>query len=379
MPWQEVSTVLLRQEFVMLASVEGANVRALCRRYTISPKTGYKWLGRYRRQGRAGVTDRSRRPHRSPTRTAPALERAVLAVRAAHPVWGGRKIRAVLLARGHPTLPSPSTMTAILKRHGQIAPEAAPKHTAWQRFEHDAPNRLWQMDFKGHFALLAGRCHPLTVLDDHSRFAVGLQACGDQTGQTVQARLTACFRRYGLPEAILVDNGPPWGSDAEHPHTPLTAWLIRLGVRIRHGRPYHPQTQGKDERFHRTLKAEVLGTRVLRDLAQCQREFDRWREVYNLQRPHEALAMAVPASRYRVSPRAFPEVLPPIEYGPADLVRKVAEGGELSYRNRTFRVGKAFRGYPVALRPTLVDGVLDVFFCHQRVAQVNLGHHEGLH
>jgi transposase InsO family protein len=270
-------------------------------------------------------------------------------------------------------------MTAILQRHGQIAPEAAPQHTAWQRFEHDAPNRLWQMDFKGHFALLAGRCHPLTVLDDHSRFAVGLQACGDQTGQTVQARLTACLRRYGLPEAILVDNGPPWGSDAEHPHTPLTAWLIRLGVRILHTRPYHPQTQGKDERFHRTLKAEVLGTRVLRDLAHCQREFDRWREVYNLQRPHEALAMAVPASRYRVSPRAFPEVLPPIEYGPADLVRKVAEGGELSYRSRPFRVGKAFCGYPVALRPTLVDGVLDVFFCHQRVAQVNLRNQEELH
>src|SRR3972149_6115264 len=138
MPWQEVSTVLLCQEFVMLASVEGANVRALCRRYTISPKTGYKWLARYRRQGRAGGTDRSRPPPRPPTRPAPpppARERAVRAVRAAPPVWGARKIRAVLVARGHPTLPSPSTMTAILKRHGQIAPEAAPQHTAWQRLD----------------------------------------------------------------------------------------------------------------------------------------------------------------------------------------------------------------------------------------------------
>ncbi|MGH2671036.1 MAG: IS481 family transposase, partial [bacterium] len=311
MSWQEVSTVSLRQEFVMLATAEGANVRALCRRYTISPKTGYKWLARYRRQGRAGLTDRARRPHRSPTRTPAALERAVLAVRAAHPVWGGRKIRAVLLARGHQRLPSPSTVTAILRRHGQLAPAEGARHTAWQRFEHDAPNRLWQMDFKGHFALLHGRCHPLTVLDDHSRFAVGLQACGDETGQTVQARLTACFRRYGLPEALLVDNGAPWGSDVAHPHTPLTAWLLRLGVRVCHARPYHPQTQGKDERFHRTLKAEVLGTRVLRDLPQCQREFDRWRDVYNLERPHEALALAVPASRYQPSPRAFPEVLPP--------------------------------------------------------------------
>ena len=376
MPWQEVSTVSLRQEFVMLATAEGAKVRALCRRYTISPKTGYKWLARYRRQGRAGLTDRSRRPAYSPTRTSPALEQAVLAVRAAHPVWGARKLRAVLQAAGHSALPSPSTVTAILRRHGQLPPQADTPPRAWQRFEHDAPNRLWQMDFKGHFALLAGRCHPLTVLDDHSRFAIGLQACGDQTGVTVQARLTACLRRYGLPEALLVDNGPPWGSDAAHPHTPLTAWLLRLGVRVLHTRPYHPQTQGKDERFHRTLKAEVVGTRVLRDLAHCQREFDRWRDVYNLERPHDALGLAVPASRYRASPRAFPEVLPPIEYGPGDLVRKVAEGGELSYRNRTFRVGKAFRGYPVALRPTLVDGVFDVFFCHQQVAQINLRNHE---
>ncbi len=376
MPWQEVSTMSLRQEFVMLATAEGANVRALCRRYTISPKTGYKWVGRYRREGLAGVTDRSRRPHRSPTRTPPALERAVLAVRAAHPAWGGRKIRAVLRARGQQTLPSPSTVTAILRRHGQIAPEEAQKHTAWQRFEHDAPNRLWQMDFKGHVALQQGRCHPLTVLDDHSRFAVGLQACGDETGRTVQARLIGCFRRYGLPEAILVDNGGPWGSDAAHPHTALTAWLLRLGIRVVHARPYHPQTQGKDERFHRTLKAEVLGTRVLRDLPECQRAFDRWRDVYNLQRPHEALGLAVPASRYRASPRAFPEVLPPIEYGPADLVRKVSINGDISYRNRVFTVGKAFCGYPVALRPTQTDGVLEVFFCHQRVAQINLRAHE---
>ena len=375
MPWQEVSTMSLRQEFVMLATAEGANVRELCRRYTISPKTGYKWLGRYRRAGPEGVADRSRRPHRSPTRTPFAIERAVLAVRVAHPAWGGRKIRAVLRARGHQTLPSPSTMTAILRRHGQIAPEAGRKHTAWRRFEHDAPNRLWQMDFKGHFALLHGRCHPLTVLDDHSRFAVGLQACGDETGRTVQARLTACFRRYGLPEAMLMDNGSPWGSDVAHPHTPLTAWLLRLGIRVCHARPYHPQTQGKDERFHRTLKAEVLGTRVLPDLATCQREFDRWRAVYNLDRPHEALGLAVPASRYRASPRVFPEVLPPIEYGPDDIVRKVVVGGELSYRNRPFKVGRAFCGYPVALRPTQTDGLLDVFFCHHRVAQINLRAH----
>ena len=217
-----------------------------------------------------------------------------------------------------------------------------------------------------------GRCHPLTVLDDHSRFAVGLEACANERGETVQARLTAVFRRYGLPERMLMDNGAPWGSDRAHPHTPLTAWLIRLGIQISHGRPYHPQTQGKEERFHRTLVAEVLRYQVFRDLVHCQAHLDQWRDVYNLQRPHQALQMAVPASRYQPSPRSFPDVLPPIEYGPDDIVRKVQAEGLISYQGRAFRLSKAFRALPVALRPTSEDGILDVFYCHQKVARIDL-------
>jgi hypothetical protein len=210
------------------------------------------------------------------------------------------------------------------------------------------------------------------VLDDHSRFAVGLEACPNERGETVQARLIAIFRRYGLPARMLMDNGAPWGSDQTHPHTPLTAWLIRLGIQVSHARPYHPQTQGKDERFHRTLVAEVLRYQVFRDVAHCQTHLHRWRDVYNLQRPHQALQMAVPASRYQPSPRPYPDVLSPIEYGPEDIVRKVQAEGLISYQNRTFRLSKAFRALPVALRPTSEDGILDVFFCHQKVARVDL-------
>lgn len=363
----------LRQEFVVLASQATLTMRALCRRFGISPKTGYKWIQRFAEAGAAGLADRSRRPQHSPARTEPALEAQVLAVRATHPAWGGRKIRRRLQELGHHELPSASTITAILRRQGRVEPAEAAKHRPWQRFEHATPNELWQMDFKGHVALArGGRCHPLTVLDDHSRYAICLQACADEQTATVQARLTATFRRYGLPDALLVDNGAPWGDTGARPYTRLGVWLLRLGIQVRHSRPYHPQTQGKGERFHRTRKAEVLQGRVLRDLADSQVAFDTWRVLYNTIRPHESLQMATPASRYSPSARMFPDRLPPSAYGPGAQVRKVQAKGELYYQGRAFLIGRAFIGYPVALRETEEDGVLAVYFCHQRVAHIHL-------
>ncbi len=341
----------LKHEFVTLARKEGANIRELCRRYTISPPTAYELLDRYAREGDSGLAERSRRPHTSPTRTPAEMEQAVVALREEHPAWGGRTIREVLVRSGYRSVPSPSTITAILRRNGCIVGGERPRRDG-QRFEHPHPNDLWQMDFKGHFPTGAGRCHPLTVLDDHSRFALGLQACANERTETVRECLTSLFRLYGLPECMLMDNGSPWGNDAEHPRTPLTVWLMRLGIRVSHGRPYHPQTQGKAERFHRTLKAEVLQGRRFADLPSCQVAFDLWRGVYNRERPHQALDLATPLSRYAPSPRSFLETLPPIEYGDGDLVRKVMAEGWVSFKGYEFKVGRALRGYPVALRPT---------------------------
>ena len=373
MPWNEVSVMDQREEFVMLACTDGSNVRALCRRHGVSPTTGYTWLARYEAEGRDGLADRSRRPHSSPGCTASAVEERVLALRDQHPAWGGRKLRRRLQHLDEPAVPSASTITAILRRHGRLDDDDAAKHRAVQRFEHAAPNDLWQMDFKGHFALAAGRCHPLTVLDDHSRFALGLQACADERTGTVQGRLTAIFRRYGLPWRILADNGSPWGDDADSRHTKLTVWLLRLGVAVSHGRPYHPQTQGKIERFHRSLAAEILAGRPPEDLDDCQRRFDGWRHVYNTERPHEALDLAVPLERYRASPRSFPETLPPLDYDSHDRVRRVANTGHLNWRGRRWRVGKALAGQDVAIRPTTVDGRFDVCLGGHRLATINLG------
>ena len=203
MPWQEVSTMSLRKEFVTLASAQGANRAELCRRFEISRKTGYKWLKRTGDGG--GLADATRRPAHSPGRSAPELEQAIVALRDTHPAWGARKLRRRLQDLGYEELPAASTVHAILRRAGRIGQEHSQGHRPWQRFEHEQPNALWQMDFKGHFALQTGeRCHPLTVLDDHSRFALCLQACENEQGQTVQAGLNRTFQRYGLPARIAV-------------------------------------------------------------------------------------------------------------------------------------------------------------------------------
>lgn len=379
MAWKEVSIMSAREEFVRLAMQPGANKSELCRRFEISRPTGNKWIARFTAQGKAGLKDRSRRPRSSPARTAETVEQAIVDLRAQHPAWGARKLRARLQALRVADLPTAaSTVHAIVQRHGLVSPEESDKRKAFQRFEHAQPNELWQMDFKGHVPLQDGaRCHPLTVLDDHSRYNLCLRACANEQGHSVQAALTDTFRCYGLPQWMITDNGAPWGDSAAHRYTALGVWLIRLGISISHSRPYHPQTLGKDERFHRTLLAELLSREPLIDLSHAQRRFDAWRPVYNLERPHESLGMQPPISRYRPSARAFPEELPPIEYPDGVTLRRVQDKGELSYRGRSYRLSKALKGYRVALRPKLEhDGLLDVYFCHQRVGELNLHTHE---
>ncbi|MBL7994468.1 IS481 family transposase [bacterium] len=372
MPWKEVNLMSLRSEFIYLASQEDVCMNAICRRYNISTKTGYKWLHRYQKKGTDALRDLSRRPRHSPNQTSSKIEDAIVRLREIHPAWGARKLRRRLEATQGGHWPSVSTITSILHRHGCIDPLESTKHKAWQRFEATTSNDLWQMDFKGHFPIGSKRCHPLTILDDHSRFNLGLYACVDQTRNTVEQYLTAVFRRYGLPVCIITDNGSPWGTLDCESYTGLNVWLMRLGVIVSHSRPRHPQTMGKDERFHRTLKAEAITGRYFNTFFDCQQHFERWRMVYNLERPHEALGGEVPASRYQISQRIFPESLPAIEYNVSDPIRKVQINGEIYFHNRVFKIGKAFRGLPVALKPTQRDGVFDVFFMHSKISEIDL-------
>lgn len=371
MPWQERSVMTCRKEFVLLASqAEGCNLSELSRRFKISRKTAYKWLRRYRKGGEEALANRTTKPHHSPFETPAEVQQTVIELRQAHPAWGGRKLHRRLLDLGVKSVPSPSTITHILHRVGLINPEISEAVRPPHRFEHPHPNDLWQADFKGWFYAGKARCFPLTILDDHSRYSLAVHACKGESRENVQPVFENVFRTYGLPVAMTMDNGCPWGASNQR-FTHFAAWLIRLGIRVSHSRPHHPQTQGKDERFHRTLKTELLHNRAFHSLEQCQSAFDSWRDMYNTERPHEALDMFTPVTRYQVSPRTFPDKLPPIEYSSQDIVRYVKANGLIKFKGGLFRVGTAFHHHPVALRFTLSDGIWDVYFCHQKIATID--------
>jgi len=366
-PWRESTCMSQRLEFIDEAGLRERSFSALCRRYGISRKTGYKYLARN------DAAELSRKPLTSPRKTASEIEALVCQLRLAEPVWGGRKIRDRLLLDGVTDLPAPSTITDILRRHGLLKPPLRPQRDL-VRFEAAEPNDLWQMDFKGPLQTDRGPCFALTVLDDHSRFLLCLAACPDQKTETVQAQLSRAFRVYGLPRRILCDNGPPWGSDAQHRFTKLVAWLMRLGIQVSHGRPYHPQTQGKDERFHRTLSDELLSRRESdwRDLTDAQVSFDLYRQRYNEYRPHQSLGGLPPALRYTDSTRRLPRTLPQPVYEPGDKLRVVSRDRRFSFAGHDYRVGKAFVGQTLALRAN-AQGGRDVYYCWQRIGRLDPG------
>ena len=370
MPWQECSVATERAAFVRLAQQEDAVIAELCRQFGISRPTGYRWLRRAE-QGQP-LTNQSRRPQTVPHQTPAEVEERVLALRTQHPAWGGRKLHHRLVAEGLVDVPAPSTITAILRRHGCLS--AVPPRRDFVRFEHPAPNAVWQMDFMGHRPLAFGgeRIHPWSLLDDHSRFALDLSACPHQQRALVQDLLTTVFRQYGLPHAMLCDHGSPWGTAGMGGLSRLAAWLLRLGVEPWHGRPYHPQTQGKVERFHGTIAREVFAQQHPATLAEAQGCFDAFRQTYNHERPHEALDYATPASRYQPSPRPFPETLPPVVYDAGTIVQIVTKHGSISWQGQRHFISRGLVGEPVALQPTEDPALWFVIFCQHQVAIIDL-------
>lgn len=375
MPWKTCNAMELRREFVELASREGANLRELCRRFGISAPTAYKWLTRHRAGEALG--DRSRKPLESPGKTAAEMEARVIAVRQEHPAWGGRKLKRWLEDRGIKGVPSASTITGMLRRHGLLSPPPGPSGRGWERFEREAPNELWQIDYKGWLPLASGgRCHPLAMLDDHSRFNLLLEPCATETFGELRPLLERAFETYGLPVAILCDNGNPWGASCGS-FTVCEAWLLRLGVEVLHGRPCHPQTQGKEERFNRTLNAEVLSrTTVWHDRSHCEREFVKWRGIYNHERPHEALGGNVPASHYEVSARKMPSKLREAGewYGGDDVVKKVQSKGNIRFGGVMWSIGEAMRDQEIALRQ-IGEERYEVYYCWKRLGVLDLAEH----
>jgi transposase InsO family protein len=340
----------LRREFICRVKDKHENISELCREYKISRPTAYKWIARYEREGVTGLFERSKRPFNMPSKTSDKSLNLILSIRDKYPAWGARKLRQVLVNDGHKGLPSEATFNRILLHQGKIDPKESKKHKAYIRFEREHPNELWQMDFKGYFSVREGTCHPLTVLDDCSRYSICLKACPREDEISVRAGLEKAFYEYGLPEAMTMDNGSPWMGGIGNRVSKLTIWLMRLGIRISHSRPYHPQTQGKDERFHRSLKEELLKFHNFKDLQEAQKAFDDWRYLYNHIRPHTSLELKCPIHRYEPSSRQFSGKLPTIEYKDTDLVRRVRSTGNIKHLGKEYFVGHHLRGEFVALR-----------------------------
>ena len=385
MPFIELSIMSQRIEFCMLASNPGSNMSDLCHRFNITRRTGYKWLQRYHAEGLLGLKDKSRRPNRFPNKTSDEIDQYVVGLRKDDPEWGAKKLHRILFAhkkRGmytYSTVPSKNTITKILKRNGLISPDRSKQAEGFERFEHMYPNELWQMDYKGYFRLLNKEiCHPLTITDDHSRYNICLEACKNQQEITVRQALINVFRKYGLPYKILTDNGTPWGTtgndlaDGIRSYSALEKWLIQLNVKLIHGRPYHPQTQGKEERFHRTLKQELIDYEQFRDHEHCQKRFNIWREKYNCIRPHEAIDFKTPAERYTPSNKCYPEKIIPYEYNMTDIKRKVCDKGLIRFKSKEIKIGKAFRNEYVVLRESQLNNTFDIYFCNQLLRNITL-------
>jgi transposase InsO family protein len=365
MPWQEMSSMDQRLQFVTDHQHGLYDMTELCARHQISRKTGYKWLARYATDGAHGLVERSHAPHACPHRIAEDVAALLLAARVAHPSWGPAKL-VPYLARQQPRVrvwPAVSTVADLLKRHGLVRPRRRRRphvHPGTVPIHTTAPNDLWTADFKGQFRTRDGiYCYPLTIADQHTRYLLCVQGLLNTRSTSARPVFERAFREYGLPLAIRTDNGVPFANIGLHGLTHLNVWWLRLGIQHQRIRPASPQENGAHERMHRTLKAATTRPPAA-DLVRQQRVFTTFRREYNDVRPHAALGGDPPGARYEASGRPYPPTLPPLEYPGHFLVKRVTSAGTIRFKYHLLFLTYALRDHHVGLEET-DDGVWSLY------------------
>jgi putative transposase len=346
---------------------EEETLSELCRRFGISRKTGYKWLERFEMEGDAGLQERSRAPRHHSNSTPGEVEAAIVVLRQKRPSWGPKKI-AVGLRRdwAEAMIPAVSTIGDIVKRNGLVVPRKFRRRAtpSAEPLAHATEcNRVWCADFKGWFRTGDGqRVDPLTVTDAYSRYLLGCQWMEGKTDTAhVMGVMETLFRTYGLPERMRTDNGPPFASTGLAGLSRLSVWWVRLGIVVERIEPGKPSENGRHERFHLTLKQETAMPPASTPKRQ-QQAFDRFQQLYNEERPHEALGQVPPAAVYTASLRTYPQRLPVVVYSDDMQVRRVRGGGQVKWRGKDVHLTDALINQPVGFQP-IGDGVWAVFFC----------------
>jgi transposase InsO family protein len=377
MPWKETDSVKERVKFLLewekrwQAGEGRLNFSALCREFGVSRQVGYDWLSRYREAGHdvRVAAERSRRPLHSPRQVAEAVEDVVTALRKAHPTWGPKKLRAWMLHhRPNIEMPAPSTIGEILRRRGLSQRRSFRRRRAYATARRPfanitGPNATWCVDFKGHFRTGDGQpCYPLTLIDAHSRFLIRCEGVLAPDGREVQRIFDSAFQEFGLPAAIRSDNGPPFATVGAGGLSALAVWWLRLGIRLERITPGKPQENGRQERFHRTLKAETAKPPKANLRAQ-QRTFDAFRREYNEERPHEALDQRPPASFFERSARCYPRPLEHFEVEPWNHRVRLDKHGVMVWDEKRIFISTALAHEDVELRSDDADAeTWDVVF-----------------
>jgi transposase InsO family protein len=353
MPWKTSSIVLERQRFALSALRLVKPFGRLCAEYAISRKTGYKWLSRYRAGGAGALRDHSRRPKHCARQKPARWKLCVQALRRSRPHWGAKKILA-RLRELHPRQRLPALCTigrwlhelGLVGRRARRGPAVPHPGLTTPRRRH----QVWTVDFKGWFRTADGQRHdPLTVREARSRYLLEIRLLPDQSDAAARRAMTRIFRRHGLPAAIRVDNGSPFGGKGALGLSRLSLWWLRLGIRVEFTRRARPGDNAAHEQMHGRYKAEALDPPAHDRRAQ-QRRTDRWRHDYNHHRPHEALAQKPPARAYAPSQRRWPQSLPALCYPPAFATRRVRPHGDIKWQGRLRFIGRAFVGETLGLK-----------------------------
>jgi len=366
MPWGDKTVESLREEFLCAANI-CTNFSSLCREFGITRRTGYKWLKRD-----ADSETLSNKSHAAKTianKTSNETEQLILSIRTDNPAWGGKTIKSVLETMGCENIPSIKTCNNILKRNNCINPAESLKHKPYQRFEKEHCNEMWQTDFKGDFVLLDGtRCFPLTILDDHSRFSIMIDPKDNTRG--VKDSFCNAFKRFGMPNSILSDNGAQF-SGFRGGYTQFERWLMDCNILPIHGRIMHPQAQGKIERFHRTMKQELLIHNEFYDLSDADNHLQKWRIKYNEIRPHEALGMKCPADVYKESTRNYTDEIIGYDYGGMYPMRKVNNWGYLRFDKWQVYLSETMANTHLEIRPNPHGDSFIVCYRNFKIAELD--------